>query len=87
MVRLGERCASNHVDGKLNNVLIILQANEEVSKNLQQIKAILYGDGGTHNLILKLLACSPGLDQILYQNLLPNLHRRHTTLICYICSY
>ena len=69
----------------MNDVLIILQANEEVSKNLQQIKAILYGDGGMHQNIVKLPICSSGLDQILYQNLLPNLHRKHTIQIYYIC--
>ena len=25
---------------------VVVQANEDVTKNLQQIKAILYGDGG-----------------------------------------
>ena len=70
MERPGERCASSHVDGKLDDMLTILQANEEVSKNLQQIKAILYGDGGMYEIILELPIYSFGLSQILCQNLL-----------------
>ena len=68
-------------------VLIVLQANEDVSKNLQQIKAILYGDGGMYEIILRLLLYWSALDQILYQNLSPSLHKRHTIRMYYICLW
>jgi calcium binding protein 39 len=35
-----------------NNVFTATKASEEVSKNLQQIKAILYGDGGMFHFVL-----------------------------------
>ncbi len=38
--------APHSVKGVMSTVL---QANEEVAKNLQQIKGILYGDGGAYN--------------------------------------
>ena len=34
-------------DSVYNELFMITQANEDVTKNLQHIKAILHGDGGT----------------------------------------
>lgn len=46
----GQRTAGKYVYPplipRISFELLFDQANEEVSKNLQQIKAILFGDGG-----------------------------------------